>query len=310
MERSADAAIADRTGSPGAAACREAAPRLGRARNRISPAATVDVPVCNAADDKLPPERATQPGRPPVGLPSFDRLDLDRLCLALCHDLRAPVATAGAAIASLAGRLSASGNEQLHLVQIAQQSLARADDLLASVPRLIAGPEPVELVAVDLDALVGELCDEIRPELRLIGGTLRVHGRLPQVLADFERLRVALRNLLRNAIRYRRASVPLTIALRAWRRGPERTITVSDNGVGIPRPERGRIFAPLVRGSTITAPGSGLGLTIARHAIESMGGTIAVSSRPRVGTSFAVTLRAGPERPLNAARSDAAASRS
>ena len=90
--------------------------------------------------------------------------------------------------------------------------------------------------------------------------------------------------------------VTLTITLRAWRRGDRWTLTLSDNGSGIPRAERAHVFAPLGRGAGTTAPGSGLGLTLARQAIEACGGSIAVSSRPGVGTSFAITLRAAERR--------------
>ena len=215
----------------------------------------------------------------------------DNLCVAICHDLRGPVATAGAAIRSLSRRLASTTSDDAQLIDIARQSLAQADELLATLPRLIAGAENVTIAPVDLNELVDVVRDDVRFDLRLGQGTLRVYGRLPLVLADRERLRIALRNLLRNAIRYRRTSPPLTIALRAWKRGSRHTLTVSDNGIGIPRAEQRRVFAPLVRLGGSTSSGSGLGLTIARQAIEAMGGTIAVSSRPGLGTSFAVTLR-------------------
>jgi signal transduction histidine kinase len=215
----------------------------------------------------------------------------DSLCVAICHDLRGPVATAGAAIRSLSRHLATTTDDDAQLIDIARQSLAQADELLATLPRLIADAEKVRLTAVDLNELVEVVRDDVRFELRLGAGTLRVYGRLPLVLADRERLRIALRNLLRNAIRYRRTSTPLAIGLRAWRRGSRHTLTISDNGIGIPRTECRRVFAPLVRLGGSTLPGSGLGLTIARQAIEAMGGTIAVSSRPGLGTCFAVTLR-------------------
>jgi signal transduction histidine kinase len=220
------------------------------------------------------------------------RSGVESLCAALCHDLRGPVATAGAALLSLSHRLSPDAAEaEGRLLEIARQSLATADEMLASVPCLIAASDEPTLQPVDLRALLDALRDDVRFELRLVEGTLRVQGALSPVLADRERLRIALRNLLRNAIRYRRRSSPLTITVRTWRRGDDRTITVSDNGIGIPRSEHRRIFAPLARVPGTGVTGSGLGLTIARQAIESMGGTIAVSSRPGVGTSFAVTLR-------------------
>ncbi|HEY8514532.1 MAG TPA: HAMP domain-containing sensor histidine kinase [Candidatus Binatia bacterium] len=231
---------------------------------------------------------------------------LERFCLAICHDLRGPVATAGAAVHRLARLARDVGDLRADLpllVEIARQSLAKADELLTSLPALLAREGEATLETVDLGELVATVRDDVDVELRLVGARFEVRSRLPAVLAERERLRIALRNLVRNAVQHRRPDVALVIALRAWRRGAIWTLTLSDNGAGIPRGERARVFAPLQRASNATAPGGGLGLTLARQAIEACGGSIAVSSRPGVGTSFAITLRAAP-------RSDASASRS
>lgn len=219
-------------------------------------------------------------------------LGLERFCVALCHDLRGPVATAGAALHRLAHRLPAESGELPRLLDMARQSLAKADELLTSLPALLAREVEARLDAVALDDVVATVHGDVEVELRLAGAALEVRGRLPVVRADAERLRVALRNLVRNALQHRRAGVSAVVTLRAWRRGPTWTLTLSDNGTGIPRGERARVFAPLQRGAQATSPGSGLGLTIARRAVEACGGTLALSSRPGTGTSFAITLRA------------------
>jgi len=182
------------------------------------------------------------------------------------------------------------------------EARAKLIELLGGFPERVP-LEPEVLETVDLGELVATVRDDVDVELRLVGARFEVRSRLPAVLAERERLRIALRNLVRNAVQHRRPDVALVIALRAWRRGAIWTLTLSDNGAGIPRGERARVFAPLQRASNATAPGGGLGLTLARQAIEACGGSIAVSSRPGVGTSFAITLRAAP-------RSDASASRS
>jgi len=227
--------------------------------------------------------------RPPARSTADPGVAVERFCVALCHDLRGPVATAGAALHRLAHAIDADPGG---LVEIARQSLAKADELLTSLPALLARDDDARLAALALDEVVAQVRDDVAFELRLAGATFEVRGRLPSVLGDRDRLRIALRNLVRNAIQHRRPEQPLRVTLRAWRRGDTWTLTLSDNGTGIPRRERARIFAPLQRGSGATRGGSGLGLAIARQAIEACGGSIAVSTRAGAGASFAITLRA------------------
>jgi signal transduction histidine kinase len=237
--------------------------------------------------DRQPPARDATGG-----------LGLERFCVALCHDLRGPVATAGAAVQRLsrltsrARQVRNEADELPRLVEIARQSIAKADELLTSLPALLAREVEAQLDAVALDDVVTLVRDDVEVELRLAGAAFEVRGRMPVVLAERERLRVALRNLVQNALRHRRADVAAVVTLRAWRRGATWTLTLSDNGAGIPRAERARIFVPLQRGVHTTGAGSGLGLGIARQAVEACGGSLALSSRPGAGASFAITLRA------------------
>lgn len=240
---------------------------------------------------------------------------LGELCMAICHDVRGPLATAGAAIEMLARQgghvtepspqlelelgLGAAptdsragrGDDARHLVDIARSSLAQAEDLLAALPGMVAAPPAARLAPLALDDVVAAAGRDVACELRLAGGRIRVDGPLPWVLGDGERLRIALRNLLRNAIRHRRsaAAVEIRIATRAARRAGRCTLLVSDNGGGIPREERERVFAPLYRAGA--SAGSGIGLSIARHAVEASGGRLALGPAARGGACFALTLR-------------------
>lgn len=233
----------------------------------------------------------------PNALDAEPGLGLERFCVALCHDLRGPVATAGAAIHRLARGLATERDDLPRLLEIARQSIAKADELLTSLPALLAREVDARLVAVALDDVVAAVRADVAAELASAGAALEVRGRLPVVLGDRERLRIALRNLVRNALQHHRGAVPPLVVLRAWRRGGTWTLTLTDNGAGIPRELRGRVFTPLQRAARAAGGGSGLGLGIARQAVEACGGALVLGTRPGSGATFAITLRAAPEAP-------------
>lgn len=220
---------------------------------------------------------------------------IEGVCLAICHDLRGPLATASTAVHEL-GRGIDLGTEAAQYVDIARESLSKAEELLAMLPDLLSS-EPARVGAVDLDAVVRAVHADVRLDLELCNGELRVLATLPPVIGDANRLRIALRNLVRNAIRYRRDDVRLEISVRAWASGNTTTLTIVDNGLGC-------------RSAHDREGGMGIGLALARRTIETSGGSLRLSPRRGPGSIAAVTLRAAPPYEPVKHRSDTAASRS
>lgn len=235
-------------------------------------------PAPEAGPRARPVHRATAP-RASAGL--------DRFCVAICHDLRGPVSTAGAAMRGLERSIPDAGEEPRRWLEIARRSLERADELLLSLPLLVAREARTARERVSLGDLLAIARADVAQDLALAEGRLAIREPLGVVRADPDRLRIALRNLLRNAIQHRPAGAGLEITVRAWRRGARVTLTLSDNGSGLPRSERARLRGPLRPGRS---PSGGLGLAIARAAVEASGGTLAAMSRSGLGTTFAITL--------------------
>jgi signal transduction histidine kinase len=104
---------------------------------------------------------------------------------------------------------------------------------------------------------------------------------------DRDALLRALRNLLDNA--YAVADT-VTVEVRQTPDGP--TVSVADDGPGIPAEERERIFEPFVRLSRSPRDGTGLGLAIVRRTIESHGGTVTCDACPAGGARFTLRLPA------------------
>lgn len=118
----------------------------------------------------------------------------------------------------------------------------------------------------------------------------RIEGRLPQVRGDRDRLIQVLVNLVSNAIKFTDHGY---VACRARAQGNTIVIEVSDTGIGIPESEQGKVFEKFNQiGGTLTnkPKGTGLGLTICKHIVESHGGRIFCVSKPGAGSTFTFTL--------------------
>jgi signal transduction histidine kinase len=106
---------------------------------------------------------------------------------------------------------------------------------------------------------------------------------------DTDRLTLVLINLIDNAMKHGRPGG--TIAIGADLSDPDLAcVTIDDDGPGVPRAERERIFALGARGETI-APGSGIGLALVQLMLERAGGRVDVGDSPLGGARFCVYLR-------------------
>jgi two-component system, OmpR family, sensor histidine kinase BaeS len=112
-----------------------------------------------------------------------------------------------------------------------------------------------------------------------------------RVRADPDRLRQVLGNLLSNAIRYTDHGGHVLLKVRA--EAGEAVLTVQDTGVGIAPGDLSRVFDRFWRADPArqrATGGTGLGLTIAHRIVTDHGGRVDVTSRPHIGTTFAVRL--------------------
>jgi PAS domain S-box-containing protein len=112
-------------------------------------------------------------------------------------------------------------------------------------------------------------------------------------LIDRTRVTQVLRNLLSNAVKFT-SSGSVSIDAQTGDSSDEMVIRITDTGVGIPEDKQAAIFEPFeqVEGSrAVERSGTGLGLPIAKHLVEVMGGSITLTSTQGVGTTFTVVLR-------------------
>ena len=148
---------------------------------------------------------------------------------------------------------------------------------------------------VYLDRVVDESVDHTRIAAQAKRITLVVSERNGlTVLGDHAQLVTALRNLLTNAVNYSPDQTRVGIAVRVAGLDPEAIeLSVTDQGIGIPEPEQGRIFERFYRvdpARSRATGGTGLGLAIVKHVAANHGGEVTVWSVPGSGSTFTLRL--------------------
>ena len=158
---------------------------------------------------------------------------------------------------------------------------------------LALSPEPVSVgeAVADVVTLMQPLADERRVRLTSEPAVPGESDQGLHVLADRQRLKQILLNLVANAIKYNRDGGIVTVAYHTDGESQLR-ISVIDNGPGIRSEDLGRLFTPFERlGAEATGvEGSGVGLALCRRLAEAMGGTVDVESTFGQGSRFSVQL--------------------
>jgi signal transduction histidine kinase len=213
------------------------------------------------------------------------------------HELRTPMtAVLGAAQTLLRPDLEAPSETRRALLEMIASQAARLAEVTESVllaGRLDRDEVTVESERVDVDAVVRDAADVIR---RNLPEAVSLEQRLGAgwALGDAPRLQQVLINLLDNAVKY--SPNGGTVMIRAERAGERVTISVADQGAGIPEGDRARVFEKFFRGDPshrLVPGGTGLGLYISRELVLRMGGRIEVDSALDTGSTFVVELAAG-----------------
>jgi len=214
-----------------------------------------------------------------------------RLLLDISHELRSPLARLGVAI-----ELARSGDDTDAALNRIQKESDRLNSLvsqLLQVTRAEGDPASLHHDPVRLDQLVQQLVDDSRIEAEAHGCQVQYQSaETVTISGDPELLRRAVENALRNAIRYAPRDTTVDVAL--TRQPTTATVEIRDCGPGVPESALPRIFDPFYRVETDrnrVNGGIGLGLSIARRAVELHKGKIrAENANPglRIALEFPV----------------------
>lgn len=212
------------------------------------------------------------------------------------HQLRTPLTATKWALEFLAtgekGRLSKDQKETVGELQEENGKLVRLVNELLNVSRLEENRVAIQPVPCDFTKIVKDIVHEFHPiaehkKLKVI----EKYDTLPLINLDAAVLGKAIHNIISNGIKYNRDGKKLTVTI--TKEGGNASLTVKDEGIGIPKAEQDKLFQKFYRASNAASSnteGSGLGLYIVKSAIELSGGTVRFESLEGKGTTFFVTL--------------------
>ena len=215
----------------------------------------------------------------------------EALVRAVSHDLRTPLAGIRAAASELGSDVEHDEETRAALLAVIEQRAEHLDRLvgdLLSIARSQAGALVANRQLVDLEELVRDVATRVERQDPDVAIDVRADAGLDEVLADYGLLDQLVGNLLENAVRHSPRPGTVTVEVEGQANGV--TLTVRDQGPGVPPEQRHAIFEPFHSGAR--AGTSGLGLAICEAIIRSHAGTISVDDSPGGGAAFVVTLPA------------------
>ena len=209
------------------------------------------------------------------------------------HDLRTPLASITASVSGLLDEEAplepAARTELLETIDQEAGRLNRVVGNLLDVARMRAGAVTPSKTPVSFDEVVEGVVARSEDILKDHEVRLLIPEDHPPVAHDDGLLDQPLTNVLENAARFTPSGGRIDVSVARWRDGVQ--VRVADQGPGIGKEDRERVFEPFVRGEG--SAGTGLGLAIARAIVDAHGGTIRLSDAPGGGTAVVIELPGG-----------------
>ncbi len=211
-----------------------------------------------------------------------------RLLFDVSHELRSPLTRMNVALAMLP-----DGKAKISIERNIRELNTMITELLENERLAVLGGALV-VENIDVVALMNKVIDSFgsdtrRIELDSLTGSL-------EITADGQRLTVAVRNIISNALKYSvESDSPVKVTVFPDDSGAR--IVVSDNGIGIPPEAQEKVFEPFYRtddSRSRATGGYGLGLSLTRSIVEAHGGTIQLTSTVGCGTTIMMWLPHSP----------------
>lgn len=218
---------------------------------------------------------------------------LEQFAYVISHDLQEPLRMVASYTELLAERYRGKLDERAdRYINFASGAARRMQDMINALldfSRVTSRGK--EMVAVDLQSVVSDALSNL--SLAIERSKAEVHRDVSGIVhGDRSQLIQLLQNLIANALKFQRDSVPPQVYVSSSRVGGDILLKVADNGIGIDKRFQERIFEIFERLEPKRFEGTGIGLSICQRIAERHGGKIWVESELGKGSTFFVTLRA------------------
>ncbi len=214
------------------------------------------------------------------------------------HELRTPLSSIKAYIEMLIdgeAHDEETRSEFYDIVQNETNRLQRLIDNILSISRIESGVVKVHREPVSFPMLVSECVEVLRPQAaeKSIKLTEKPYPASFEVFADRDMIYQATMNLISNAVKYTPDGGAVDVWIDVDEHDQTVSVSVKDSGVGIPEADLPQLFQKFfrVQSNNKVAKGTGLGLNLVKHVIETVhGGRIEVKSKVGVGSTFIYTI--------------------
>jgi two-component system sensor histidine kinase KdpD len=209
------------------------------------------------------------------------------------HEFRTPLTSIKASVTTLLSGTVLETSAKKELLTVIDEETDRLNRLVgeaSEMAQLDAGMFKLDLRPHSIQEALDPAIQDAKLSLEGHPLEMNVSAGLPKVRMDLQRIREVLMHLLENAGKYSGRGVPIRITAEVS--GDEMITSIADHGPGIDSFEQSLIFEKFYRGQNqrYSAPGTGMGLAIAKVIVEAHGGTIQLVSQPGSGSVFSFSL--------------------
>lgn len=214
------------------------------------------------------------------------------------HQLRTPSSAVKWSMRTLLdgdlGKLTEKQKEMIEKTYQTNEKMISLIDGLLNAAKIEEGRYLSNITLLSIEEVIQSVIDNYQDEIkkkRIKFRFVKPERELSKVMLDVEKMKIAVTNIIDNAIRYTFPGGKVSVSVQGDEKEIE--IQVQDNGIGIPQHQQRKVFTIFYRGSNaikIETEGTGLGLFIAKNIIETHGGKIWFESQEGKGTTFYFTV--------------------